>query len=89
MRTLNEGDPVRFWDSHEVEYVGLCTRVHGTFSEGGYIPCINVIVVSKDASKTDPYGVQMERHTSVGHISYRAGDPSGKLVRGMTWDWIE
>lgn len=87
MRVLKEGDACRFTDCHGVEYDALCTRVHGTFSEGGFVPCINVVVVCSDASKTDPYGIQVERHTSVAFVGTRLGDPSGNVVRGMTWDW--
>lgn len=58
----NVGDVVKWHDSLAVEHNALVTSV---FSD----TCINVVVISRDESKTDPYGRQIERHTSQVHKS--------------------
>ena len=62
------GDPVVVVDEQYREHVGLVTCVHGTFSDS-YVPCINVVFVSKDPDKRDPYGAQVERLSSLQHQS--------------------
>ena len=52
------GDVVRVPDEHGVEHNGLVTAVHGP-------QCINAVYVSDDPAKRDPYGVQMERLSSL------------------------
>jgi hypothetical protein len=48
-----------------------------------YLPCCNIVFVSSDSSKTDPYGRQLERQTS---CSYgRSQGP--KAFVGMCWCW--
>ncbi len=42
--------------------------------------CLNVVYTSGDTNRTDSYGRQIERATSVPHIS-----DSG--VHGMNWRW--
>lgn len=72
------GDSIVFVDSHGVDHDALVTAVHGEAREiqmyGSnekiwWEPCINLVFVSTDENKTDPYGRQLERHTSVGHQS--------------------
>jgi len=42
-----------------------------------YMPCCNIVFVSTDQAKHDPYGRQIERHTSVSY---------GRNL-GMCWAW--
>lgn len=65
---VKAGDPVRVVDENYVEHIGLVTTVHGTF-DSTYAPGINVVYVSADPGKRDPYGQQIERLTSLSHYS--------------------
>lgn len=65
---VKPGDAVKVVDGHYVEHLALVTCVHGTYG-GAYIPCINVVYVSTDDAKRDPYGQQVERMTSLQHYS--------------------
>lgn len=47
-----------------------------------YLPCCNIVLVSDDASRTDPYGRQLQRHTSVSY-----GRQQGTPFLGMCWAW--
>jgi hypothetical protein len=47
-----------------------------------YVPCCNLVYVSDDKNKTDPYGWQLERATS---CSY--GRQSMTPFLGMCWAW--
>lgn len=62
------GDPVRVVDETYGGHAGLVTAVHGVFG-GTYVPCINVVYVSGDPDKRDPYGAQIERMSSLQHYS--------------------
>jgi len=47
------------------------------------MPCSNIVWVSSDVNKTDPYGRQVERATSVSH-----GKSQGLVpFLGMSWCW--
>lgn len=61
------GDSVIFIDSHRVEHQALVTNVFGAWQDG-YSGC-NVVYTSSDESKQDPYGRQLERATSICHVS--------------------
>jgi hypothetical protein len=61
------GDAVTFVDAHAVERPALVTHIWG--SMGGSQPGVNVVIIANDESKTDQYGRQLERHTSVVHQS--------------------
>jgi len=75
------GDPVVVVDEQYREHVGLVTCVHGAFSDS-YVPCINVVFVSKDPDKRDPYGAQVERLSSLQH---RSQGPSQMPRPGRYW----
>lgn len=75
-RNLSVGQAVIFVDSHRVDHPALVTNVWKDFG-GGYPGC-NVVFVSADESKTDPYGRQVERATSVAHQSQNS-------ARAMCW----
>lgn len=73
---VKAGDSVRIVDENYVEHMALVTTAHGEFrEESSYVPCINVVYVSQDASKRDPYGQQLERLSSLGHVSLMQGMP--------------
>jgi hypothetical protein len=58
---------VRVVDEQYGEHVGLVTCVHGNFSD--WVPCINVVYVTGDQAKKDPYGQQLERLSSLQHLT--------------------
>jgi len=80
-RVLKVGDLVIFIDEHRQFHNALVTIWHGSKDGdtiGGYrekwtaadaIPCINLVFTTGSEDKTDPYGRQIERKTSVGHGS--------------------
>ena len=94
-RELRIGQPILYVDSKGVEQHALITHVWGCYEGedhdgnklGPYTQeqyeetCINVCYMSKDESKTDDYGRQLERDTSVCF----AGNMS---VRGRCWEWL-
>lgn len=73
VKEISPGDAVRVVDEKHVEHVGLVTWVHGGFDgvpgRPDFVPCINVVYVSKDSTKSDPYGLQLERMSSLQHLS--------------------
>ncbi len=75
------GDAVLVVDETYRKRVGLVTDVHGTFS-GAYVPCLNVIYVTADETKKDPYGAQTERMSSLQHFG---SGPSGMPKPGRFW----
>lgn len=81
VREVAVGDAVRVVDEHYVGHIGLVTAVHGRFG-AGYVPCINVLYISADEAKRDPYGQQPERMSSLQH--YSAG-PSQMPQPGRYW----
>jgi len=60
------GGFVTYVDSSGQEQFALVTAIHGSPENN---PSINVIFVSDDETKTDAYGRQIERETSVVHES--------------------
>lgn len=66
-KELTVGDSVVFIDSTRQEHAALVTNVFGAWQDG-YSGC-NVVYTSSDEAKTDPYGRQLERATSVCHVS--------------------
>jgi hypothetical protein len=67
---------VVFVDPHGVEHNAVVTA--NWASPDNPTPSINVVYVTKDESKTDSYGRQIERSTSVVHESNQA-------AHGMFW----
>jgi hypothetical protein len=76
-RELQVGQAVVFIDELRERHVALTTHVWQSL---GGLPGCNVVYVVDDASKTDPYGRQIERRTSIVHHSVQ---PAG----GMCWAW--
>jgi hypothetical protein len=74
------GDSVIFVDTHRVSHEALVTTVHGeartmmvtqtdgSLKEMWWEPAVNLVYVSGDINKSDPYGRQLERASSVVHI---------------------
>ncbi len=77
------GDVVQVVTEDYTERKALVTCVHGQFG-GAYTPCINVVYVSADAAKRDPYGAQVERMSSLQHRSAVSGMPRP----GRFWEHI-
>jgi len=73
MEKKNIGDAVTFYDSYKVKHPALVTNVFSA-------TCVNLVFVSEDDNKKDDYGRQLERHTSVSHISVHGGSV------GMCWE---
>lgn len=81
-RILKPGDVVLFKDSKGVWHNALVTIWHGLKMDGGSVedfrrihstpdgmPCVNLVYITPSTDKTDPYGHQLERASSVGHGS--------------------
>lgn len=61
------GDAVWVVDESYQGHHGLVTAVHGSFEH--HVPCINVLFISSDETKRDPYGRQADRLSSLQHYS--------------------
>lgn len=74
------GQCVDFVDPYGKSHEALVTTVFtsGHVGDDGPRPSINVVFVSDDETKTDQYGRQVERFTSVVHQSNQA-------AHGMYW----
>lgn len=69
-RIFNVGQPVIYVDEHALPRPALITAIHGDeYEHEGvkHYPCVNLVFASADTDKTDPYGRQIERETSVVH----------------------
>ena len=78
LRQISIGDAVVFIDSVGRVSNALVTNVFGETRLGRlygaevdtvFYPCINFVTVADDENKTDPYGRQLSRHTSMVHRS--------------------
>lgn len=78
---VDVGDMVKVSDENRREHFALVTCVHGVFSDA-FAPCINVVYVSDDPSKRDPYGHQLERMSSLQHFNH---GPNRMPVPGRYW----
>lgn len=74
------GDAVWVVDESYQGHYGLVTTVHGGFEH--HVPCINVVFISGDLTKRDPYGVQTERLSSLQHYSQ---GPNNMPTPGRFW----
>ncbi len=74
------GDAVRIVNETYDERDGLVTAVHGS-NWDQFTPSINVVYVSADSAKHDPYGQQLERLSSLSHYNGTHGMPK----RGRYW----
>ena len=67
---LKVGQAVLFIDQRREWHDALITAIWGEPYEGPdgrYVPCVNLLVVDHDERKSDQYGRQICRHTSVVH----------------------
>lgn len=71
------GDAVIFTDAVSKEHKALVTAVWGS-EHSQWEPAINIVFVSDDEARTDQYGRQLERHTSVVH-------KTAQPAHGMFW----
>lgn len=81
VQPVQVGDAVAVVTETYGRCVGLVTAVHGAFTDA-FAPCINVVYVSGDGSKSDPYGRQVERMSSLQH--YGQG-PDKMPTPGRYW----
>lgn len=82
-RALKIGDSIRYVDSKARVHNALVTVVWPIFG-GGNAPnygC-NLVYVAGEEDKTDPYGRQLERATSVCH-------KSAQPAPGNFWAWSD
>jgi len=77
-KKLETGNHVMYIDVHRKARDAIVTAVWPSMV-GGRDGC-NLVIVCEDESKTDPYGRQIERFTSVVHLSQQ---PAG----GWCWCW--
>ena len=61
------GDVITYVDHVGEAHDAFVTAVWDLNQEPGYHPSINLVYVSTDEDKKDPYGRQIERDTSVVH----------------------
>ena len=89
IKKAKAGEHVVFTDSRGVERSALLTIVHGESlmipardgqEEQEYHPSVNLVFVTGDDSKTDPYGRQIERESSVVHRKEQG-------AHGNFWDF--
>ncbi len=85
MKRIYEGLEIVYCDHVSVEHDALCTAAWGENEfgdDGSGAPCINVVYVSKDDAKTDSYGRQIERDTSVPHRSSQTAPGNWWKLKG-------
>lgn len=75
VKPVTAGDVVQVVTESYEDRAALVTVVHGEFCEGQPPPCINVVYVSSDPAKRDPYGQQLERMSSLQHESATTNMP--------------
>jgi hypothetical protein len=71
--SLKVGDAIVFIDEHRVRRPALVTR---TWASIGGLPGVNLVTVNDDEAMTDPYGRQIERRTSIVHLSQQPAGAS-------------
>ena len=74
IRNVKVGDPIVYHDPVGKAHNAICTANWGM--------CINFVYVSSDESKTDQYGRQIERQTSMSHAS-------ANNVHGFYWRFLD
>jgi len=74
------GDHVIFVDSKAARHNALLTAVHGWGPVSNPHPAVNLVYVTANDEKRDPYGHQLERSSSVVHRSHQS-------AAGMYWDF--
>lgn len=81
------GQAVKIVNETYEEHDALVTAVHGVgYDYGGefFPPSVNVVYVSSDPAKRDPYGNQLERLSSLQHEKGTKGMPkAGRFWRAL------
>lgn len=75
---IQSGDTVRYITEDYSEVDALVTQVWGSFDDKIVVPCINLVYVTPADDRRDSYGKQIERASSVQHVSQSS-------VRGRVW----
>ena len=75
-RELHVGDVVIYYNPVGKPFIALVTAVWSK-------TCLNVVIISPDESKTDTYGRQIERYTSLGWLGM------GGQVYGNNWGFLD
>lgn len=75
---LKVGDAIVFIDEHRQSHEALVTKV---WVSVGNMPGVNLVFVVNDESKTDNYGRQIDRRTSIVHLSQQP-------ARASCWAWL-
>lgn len=78
-QSVQKGDPVIFVDDRRRAHHALVTAVHGENAWGEderaqRAPSINLAFVSGDEERTDSYGRQIERQSSIVHRAEQEAD---------------
>lgn len=81
-KELKVGDQVIFIDEQRARHNALVTVVWRDIHHQpeGKPPGCNLVFVSGDVTKEDPYGRQIERRTSLVHVS-------AQPARASCWSW--
>lgn len=67
---MQRGDHVKYVDEHRRVHNALLVRVFDNDKPDEYPnPAVNLLFVTHDSNKTDQYGQQVERRSSVAHHS--------------------
>lgn len=80
MNELQVGEAVVFIDPRGQAHAALLTAVWGKCDPNN-MPAVNLAFVSGDAARTDSYGRQIERYTSVPHRTRTE-------VHGLYWKLV-
>ena len=82
-RIFDVGETVIWVNEVGLPRPALITAIHGDEREYEgvkHYPCCNLVFTSGDDSKTDPYGRQIERQTSIPHKLEQS-------AHGFYWRW--
>lgn len=82
-KRVNIGDAINFSDEYGKSHKAVVTTVYnsGHVGDDTPLPSVNLVYVSDDETKSDQYGRQIERKTSVVH-------KTNQYAHGMFWDLI-
>ena len=75
-KLINVGDHVIFTDTHRKQHSALVTEVwdSGVEQRRDSLPALNLLYVVKDETRTDQYGRQIERESSVVHVDFNSAE---------------
>ena len=75
-KLISVGDHVIFTDTHRKQHSALVTEVwdSGVEQRRDSLPALNLLYVVKDETRTDQYGRQIERESSVVHVDFNSAE---------------